>query len=541
MKVHITNIYESVGEIEQRQHEFAVAGQKLGFHELGIQTYQTETDTRNELSARLDGVIAAVEPGDLIIVQLPTGNGIDFEKILIDKLLAYSKQRVLILWQDEAYRAEYRDSIAGYIGKEENIDFSMPYEETKRMQIMLNMVTQVEKENSSDLQEGYVVDDGRIHIGFGLYDKNGSYSVWVGTAMESVIENTDSLITFHILHDDTLTFDNRQKLIQVAKNGGQKIQFHHLDATMFANVEKMMGHFTIGAMFRLLLPDVLLKLPKIIYLDADLFVDADIREMWDTDISDYCIAAVKDFGTANGTAFPVPVAEGHVRAERYFNTGVLVFNLDKIREKGNLSKMVMDYLDKNKNVMYSDQDALNYIFRDECYLLDDKWNYFASAIRKKAVDGKGKIIHYAGDRLSLYTQKDIDRKYYEIMERTPWGTTEGVKLLNASMSRLNDMVYLNENLLHRIIEKKRRFVFYGPKIMSMINTMKLLCVNDENSIWLEKMDDRILENKDEYIVFVLPEAENDMGMKILDEHGWKNGREYYVIPRLVPVMEGGYI
>ena len=75
----------------------------------------------------------------------------------------------------------------------------------------------------------------------------------------------------------------------------------------------------------------------------------------------------------------------------------------------------------------------------------------------------------------------------------------------------------------------------------MINTMKLLCANDENSIWLEKMDDRILENKDEYIVFVLPEAENDMGMKILDEHGWKNGREYYVIPRLVPVMEGGYI
>ena len=105
MKGHITNIYESASEIEQRQHEFAAAGQKLGFHELGIQVYQTETDTRNELSARLDGVIAAVEPGDLIIVQLPTGNGIDFEKILIDKLLAYSKQRVLILWHDEEYRA----------------------------------------------------------------------------------------------------------------------------------------------------------------------------------------------------------------------------------------------------------------------------------------------------------------------------------------------------------------------------------------------------------------------------------------------------
>ena len=131
--------------------------------------------------------------------------------------------------------------------------------------------------------------------------------------------------------------------------------------------------------------------------------------------------------------------------------------------------------------------------------------------------------------------------YFEILERTPWGSGEGERLLRSSMNRLTDMAEQNENLLRRIAQNKRKLVFYGPKIKSMQNLMKLLHANEENSIWTEDMNDTVLENRDAYTVCVLPEAENNHGMEILEKHGWKNGTDYFVIPRMVPVSEGGYL
>ena len=47
-----------------------------------------------------------------------------------------------------------------------------------------------------------------IDICYGLYDRNGRYSKFVGTSMVSIFENTSEKITIHILHDNTLTEDN---------------------------------------------------------------------------------------------------------------------------------------------------------------------------------------------------------------------------------------------------------------------------------------------------------------------------------------------
>ena len=49
-------------------------------------------------------------------------------------------------------------------------------------------------------------------------------------------------------------------------------------------------------MFRCSLPELLPNLNRIIYLDADLFVNRDIKELWDVDICEYCLAGVADEG-----------------------------------------------------------------------------------------------------------------------------------------------------------------------------------------------------------------------------------------------------
>ena len=58
-----------------------------------------------------------------------------------------------------------------------------------------------------------------IHVCFGLFDKTGRYSKFTGTTICSIFANTKSEVTTHILHDDTLTADNREKIFACRREG----------------------------------------------------------------------------------------------------------------------------------------------------------------------------------------------------------------------------------------------------------------------------------------------------------------------------------
>ena len=235
-----------------------------------------------------------------------------------------------------------------------------------------------------------------IHIGFGLHDKDGHYSVWVGTVMQSILEHTDSRVCFHILYDETLSTDNKYKLEMVAHNGSSKIEFHKIDEDDFSAVKDQMSRFTIGTMFRCSLPGLLPDLNRIIYLDADLFVNRDIKELWDVDIREYCLAGVVDEGVAVHNYPRILNKYPEIKKESYFNAGVLYMNLKKIREFGNLKKLVLDFLIENPEADFPDQDALNVLFHNKVLYLDvdlivnndlkDLWNinindYYCAAVK----------------------------------------------------------------------------------------------------------------------------------------------------------------
>lgn len=92
MKVHITNIYghSSVSTALKAQNRTAdIARKTLNFNELGIYCYDISSDSPEMLSSRLDGIIASVGYGDIVIFQYPTWNDIRFDKALINRLSHY--------------------------------------------------------------------------------------------------------------------------------------------------------------------------------------------------------------------------------------------------------------------------------------------------------------------------------------------------------------------------------------------------------------------------------------------------------------------
>ena len=83
--------------------------------------------------------------------------------------------------------------------------------------------------------------DETVHVSYAMYDKTGAFAKIAGTAMLSMLHNTKSKVCVHLLHDDTLTQENRNKFIKLIRSYGQEICFY--------NVEK-------------LLPEAFAKIPE---------------------------------------------------------------------------------------------------------------------------------------------------------------------------------------------------------------------------------------------------------------------------------------
>lgn len=572
MNVHITNIYGFIQdqELKKKQNLYADAGHILGFKEMGIFNFDVSTDTENELSKRLDGIISSLQFNDLVFVQLPTGNGEHYDNLLIHKIKAYNTKVCVLLHQTIEY--EYvlnsvdiimptNNEVHVYLNEhnytnvfyKKNINYEFGLYANSSNILSSDFYIKKYLIDAVDQLEEPALDEDVIHIGFGLHDKDGHYSVWVGTVMQSILEHTDSRICFHILHDETLSTANKYKLEMVAHNGSSKIEFHKIDEDDFSAVKDQMSRFTIGTMFRCSLPGLLPDLNRIIYLDADLFVNRDIKELWDVDIREYCLAGVVDEGVAVHNYPRILNKYPEIKKESYFNAGVLYMNLKKIREFGNLKKLVLDFLIENPEADLPDQDALNVLFHNKVLYLDGSWNQFVYLHRKDNVEKLDKaIFHYAATLLMLYLHSQIDLEYFRVICRTPWIDYEMNHQFEQCFGRMNDRVNQYQNMLQLLSNPDVKHVFYGEE-NKMLKTLY-------NRIHLKDGDYRVLEHaqnmesdilpckdlsvlknkKDSIIIFVCWESDHCSAIQNLEELGFKNGKDFFVVSRFFSVDDGGF-
>lgn len=90
MRIHITKRYGLCGTAGKAQRMSAeIAKKVLGCDELGIYVHRREWDSPEMFRTRLDGIVAAVSHGDVVILQLPTWNGNYFDEALVGHLSSY--------------------------------------------------------------------------------------------------------------------------------------------------------------------------------------------------------------------------------------------------------------------------------------------------------------------------------------------------------------------------------------------------------------------------------------------------------------------
>ncbi len=278
-----------------------------------------------------------------------------------------------------------------------------------------------------------------IHICYGMYDRDGHYSKFVGVSAASIFEHTRDKVTVHILHDETLTDANRKIFDELAENFGQQINFYDVSdlcrekladfKEKFPQLKK--ERFSIGTLYRLLSPEVLpQEISKIIYLDADTYVNLDIAELWNFSPEEKPLAAVAekniDATFKKNLARKYLLTENFVKPEDYFNAGVLIMNLDYFRKNTEEFESGIKFLTEHPQCDLFDQDLLNKLYAEKYLKLPDKFDAFVTTER---VEGRRKqsrpaIYHFIDISLDLDLSDALNEMWFQTFKNTGWHSAE---------------------------------------------------------------------------------------------------------------------
>lgn len=540
MKFHITN------KIENDNDLYVQVGRKLGLHEIILPKWNDADEAY--LDAQLDGALTSVEDHDVVIIQ-SFFNTHKYEQQVMDKLQVLHCKIIFVIHElntsdlnlyqkaDEIVVKQYSDKL--FLEKNDIFKVSL-LENESTFDIERVFYDFLEQYSESK----YSKDEEIIHVAFGLHDKTGDYSIWVGVTMQTILKHTDASVCFHILHDDTLNEENKNRLLEVCKDTNSYIEFHKIDINVFNQIAEQVQGYTIGSVFRILIPDILSNLDKVLYLDADLFVNIDILELWKIDLDHYCLAAVKDIDILNQSIIALPVTKGELRYDEYFNSGVLLMNLKEIRIHGNMKDEIVNYLISHPESNLPDQDALNVVYKGKVKFIDPKFNRFIRTIRQNnELPLQECIYHYVGTKCFLSHLNEVDLYYYKEIFESPWGVKYSEERIKQSLYRTKDRIETYEIILNQMINKNVVRIFVGNDYVSK-NVYQII-PKREQDIQLKNLDEiestlnSLKEKNVKCIIFVSINVPNCI--QSLENIGLQNQKDFFVMQRFLSNLIGGFI
>lgn len=278
-----------------------------------------------------------------------------------------------------------------------------------------------------------------------------NYSKYAGVVIASILNtlSENSFVNFYIL-DGNISGENKEKLLKLKQLKECNITFVQVDESKFEVYKQINTHeyLTLPAYYRLKLSELLPNIDTIIYLDCDIIVNSDITELFNIQLGDNIIGGVLDVRVKHKKKW---------KNTNYINSGMIVFDLAKIREFKIEDKFVEYTKQNTKTIETGDQDVINFVLKDKIKILPDDWNVQVSGFASRtSFTNKPKLIHYIGcDKPWLFASitffKDL---YFKNLQLTPWALTEKDK---------QKWVVENKKASRKKFWKKKPLCFLQPK------------------------------------------------------------------------------
>lgn len=137
-------------------------------------------------------------------------------------------------------------------------------------------------------------------------------------------------------------------------------------------------HVTAAALFKFNLPEILRNENRVIYLDGDTLIQKSLYDLYNWELNGNYIASVNDMVDYKDNGSSILASRIGFKRESYFNSGVMLLNLEKMREDNILQKL-LEYRENGINY-FMDQDALNAVLGEKRVVLPYIYNFMSTAI-----------------------------------------------------------------------------------------------------------------------------------------------------------------
>ena len=349
-----------------------------------------------------------------------------------------------------------------------------------------------------------------------VYITDENYAMPTCISAFSLISNqsskTESDIYFVV---NNISEDSKKKLRSL-ETGNAKIHIIEVKDQSYSEMAKsclayQQIHVSYTALFKFDLPQLLPEVDQVLYLDGDTLIQSDLSDLYHTSLEGYYVAAVEDLIQKLKSVSPIYTDDS------YFNSGVMLLNLKKMREDSITDKLI-DYRVHGLNY-FMDQDALNAVLGVKKKKLPQIYNFLTSLINNFDVDemkslidleaassieeivGKVTILHLT-DRTKpwIYYMPWFTEIFKEYYEKSPYAgekltlmnplkeQTFEVLMLRNRIDELNNRLHSRNSEYRQPYEERlqgKRVVLYGAgkRGQSIRGRLDTLC---EVVAWVDK-------------------------------------------------------
>ncbi|MBE2894791.1 DUF4422 domain-containing protein [Spirabiliibacterium falconis] len=364
----------------------------------------------------------------------------DYSKWLFDILFQLEKQIDISSYDAQEKR------VFGYLS-ERLLNVWLDYQLSENKKLRVNYLRRVFVKNTESKNWYSIKPETNKEIVSVVIASDNNYVPHLASLILSIIENLDDKFYLDlIILDGGISIYNHNMLQALCRNFDANIQFLDLKSE-FNNLSVHM-HFSKATFYRLILDRLVTDRDRVLYIDCDTIVNQDLSKLFFMDLEGKAIGAVFDYIMHHFCQAGIPsisdigsikskeYLEDYVglknRWNKYFQAGVILFDLEKLRRLDLSDVMVKALIEKK--YWFLDQDILNKYFSNNIKFISPKWNVVncgdeifngLSHDQISEIEDARKdpyIIHYAGYETKPWNNPEarFNEYYFYYLRKTFW-------------------------------------------------------------------------------------------------------------------------
>lgn len=210
------------------------------------------------------------------------------------------------------------------------------------------------------------------------------YAQYASVCMKSIADcHKNDKTIIHAISDKLLE-QTKNKLRSNCENLNCTLQFHIISDESIHELPTNL--WPIHAWYRILLPDILPdSVDKVLYLDCDTLVTANLKHLYEMELENIVFAAVEDPQSYEDSTYK---RCGFPKKYGYICSGVMMFNL-KVWRKEKIKDQLIEYALINKDkIKFPDQDCLNSLYYERKEILPFKYGMMDAFFMNKEILSK---------------------------------------------------------------------------------------------------------------------------------------------------------